>query len=76
MLIYSEKAQNRVYGSFEAYQDLFNEERQLGLHICSCEERKLIKDGDNHAFCGSHVGLQFRYDCLPLRFTQQDKPSC
>lgn len=38
MFIYSEKAQKKVYGSFEAYQDLFNEERQLGLHIFSCEK--------------------------------------
>lgn len=39
-------------------------------------KRKLIKDRDNHVFYGSHVSLQFRYDCLPRRFTQQDKPSC
>lgn len=36
MFIYSEKAQKRVYGSFHAYQDLFNKKRRLEPRIFSC----------------------------------------
>lgn len=57
MFIYSEKAQKTVYGPFEAYQDLFNEERQLE-HIFSCKKRNLIRDVDNHCFYGSQFAIQ------------------
>lgn len=38
MFIYSEEAQRGVYGSFDAYQDLLNKERQLELPVYNVQK--------------------------------------